>query len=625
MATPVNQIPVTIDYTSRDFYSLRSDLITRIKTVLPGWTGDSGADFGVVMVEAFAYMGDVVSYYIDRVANEGFLATATQRQSILNLSRNYGYIPTGFRAATATVQFVNEAESAVVLPSGTQLISTINSGDITFDLIWTLEESLIIPASVSQSPGVATARVTNYEEVADRPENASGGEEDIAGELLAVSNGFPEQSYRLLENQVVDGSVRIFVQSGEIFEPWTQVLHLTDFGPFDAVFSVITDADDFVSVQFGDGVSGAIPNQLSVIKASYHFGGGSVGNISVNLITELFKVPGLSDTDVFNLSTTLTLTNTTAGIGGEVPESNESIKEKAPLALTALNRAVSLNDYSALALQVADVGKAKAVGATRTSVTVYISPQRNEVSVDQFPGYSDNPSDGGVLLPEWNDIQQKVVAYYEDKIQIGTSVTVSPPTYVPVVIELFYSKFDQYSEGLLDTVILKALLDEFAYVNIGFGAIIHPEEIEAVIRQIPGIINARVTAVYKAGGTSGRNILIAQPNELFVALSDDIVVTAFSTNATLQSMTFSVGTLSPGFNGNQSAYTLSVPNGTVSTVLTATTSSAGSIMRINDTVTASGATRTVNTSVGTTPVSIFITAAEGLTTKTYSIDVIRSA
>jgi hypothetical protein len=625
MATPVNQIPVTIDYTSRDFYSLRSDLITRIKTVLPGWTGDSGADFGVVMVEAFAYMGDVVSYYIDRVANEGFLATATQRQSILNLSRNYGYIPTGFRAATATVQFVNEAESAVVLPSGTQLISTINSGDITFDLIWTLEESLTVPASVSQSPGVATARVTNYEEVADRPENASGGEEDIAGELLAVSNGFPEQSYRLLENQVVDGSVRIFVQSGEIFEPWTQVLHLTDFGPFDAVFSVITDADDFVSVQFGDGVSGAIPNQLSVIKASYHFGGGSVGNIAVNLITELFKVPGLSDTDVFNLSTTLTLTNTTAGIGGEVPESNESIKEKAPLALTALNRAVSLNDYSALALQVADVGKAKAVGATRTSVTVYVSPQRNEVSVDQFPGYSDNPADGGVLLPEWNGIKEEVVSYFEDKIQIGTSVTVSPPTYVPVVIELFYSKFDQYSEGLLDTVILKALLDEFAYVNIGFGAIIHPEEIEAVIRQIPGIINARVTAVYKAGSTSGRNILIAQPNELFVALSDDIVVTAFSTNATLQSMTFSVGTLSPGFNGNQSAYTLSVPNGTVSTVLTATTSSAGSIMRINDTVTASGATRTVNTSVGTTPVSIFITAAEGLTTKTYSIDVIRSA
>jgi hypothetical protein len=126
MATPVNQIPVTIDYTSRDFYSLRSDLITRIKTVLPGWTGDNGADFGVVMVEAFAYMGDVVSYYIDRVANEGFLATATQRQSILNLSRNYGYVPTGFRAATATVQFINEAESAVVLPSGTQLIATIN-------------------------------------------------------------------------------------------------------------------------------------------------------------------------------------------------------------------------------------------------------------------------------------------------------------------------------------------------------------------------------------------------------------------------------------------------------------------------------------------------------------------
>lgn len=625
MADSVNQTPVTVDYTSRDFYGLRNDLIARIKTVLPGWNGDTSTDFGVALVEAFAYMGDVVNYYVDRVANENYLATATQRQSILNIARNYGYVPTGYRAAQATVQFTNEALTEVVLPAGTQLLASITSGDATFDLIWTLVEEVTIEAGVEGAPSTSSTIVFQYEEVADRTENAAQGEDDIDGELVAVSNGQPSQIYRLLENQVVDNSVRLFVQTGDIFEQWTQVLHLTDYGPYDNVYEVITDADDFVYIQFGDGVSGAIPNQYSVIKASYHFGGGGVGNIATNLITELYKVPGLTDAELFNLSNTLSVTNISVGIGGESPESNDSIKEKAPLALTALNRAVSLKDYAALALQVTDVGKAKAVGATRTSVTVYASPQRNEGSIDQFPGFSDNPNDGGILLPEWTELQANVLGYLEDKTQLGTTVTVSPPTYTPITVELFYSKYDQYSEAVLDTAILKAVLDEFSYQNVDFGAVIHPEEIEAVIRQIPGVINARVTALYRTGDSADRTILIAEPEEIFVALSDDIVVTAFSTNAFLSNLAFSVGTLSPAFAGDHYSYTLTVPNGTVSTVLTPTTASATAVMRVNDALTASGANVTINSPVGTTPVSISVVAADGLTNRTYNVDVIRAA
>ena len=625
MADSLNTPPATIDYTSRDFYALRNDLITRVKTVLPGWNGDTGADFGVAMVEAFAYMGDVVNYYVDRVANENYLATATQRQSILNIASNYGYTPAGYRAATCTVQFINEAEVEVILPAGTQLLASVTSGDTTFDVLWTLKEAVTIEAAGVGGSGIAEATAYQYEEVADRTENLATGETDINGELLAVSTGQPSQIYRLLENQVVDNSIRVWVQTGDIFEQWEQVTHLTDYGPFDPVFSVVTDADDFVYVQFGDGVSGSIPNQYSVVKAAYHYGGGGAGNISTNLVTELYKVPGLDNNEVFTLSTTLSLSNTTAGIGGESPESNESIKEKAPLALTALNRAVSLSDYASLSLQVPSVGKANAVGATRTSITVYASPQRNETSIDQFPGFSDNPNDGGILLPEWTELQGEVLAYLKDKTQIGTTVTVSPPTYVPVAIELFYSKFDQYSTALLDTAILKALLDEFSYQQIGFGAVIHPEEIEAVIRQIPGVVNARVISSYRADGATDRTILIADANELFVALSDDIIVTAFSTNAFLQNLTSTAGTLSPAFAGDHYTYALPVPNGTVSTIITPTLSIDSSTMLVNGVLKESDQAVTISTPVGTTTVTIAITAADGLTKKTYSIDIIRAS
>ena len=92
-----NVFPVSVDYTSRDYYSLREALLERVRervrertrrdNVGKEWTGEDPADFGVALVEAFAYMGDMLSYYIDRVANESYLPTATQRQNILNIAQ----------------------------------------------------------------------------------------------------------------------------------------------------------------------------------------------------------------------------------------------------------------------------------------------------------------------------------------------------------------------------------------------------------------------------------------------------------------------------------------------------------------------------------------------------------
>jgi hypothetical protein len=92
MATQVSNIPLAVDYTSRDYYSLRDELIARVKARVNvvdanrQWTGEDPADFGVALIEAFAYMGDIVNYYIDRIANESYLPTATQRKNIINLS-----------------------------------------------------------------------------------------------------------------------------------------------------------------------------------------------------------------------------------------------------------------------------------------------------------------------------------------------------------------------------------------------------------------------------------------------------------------------------------------------------------------------------------------------------------
>jgi len=124
----VSNIPISVDYTGRDYYSIREQLIARIQERIPEWTASDPADFGVALVEAFAYMGDLISYYIDRTANEFSLATATQRNSLLNIAQTYGYIPAGYRSSTVELTFFNNNTPAV---SG-NLTATGNGTSITY-------------------------------------------------------------------------------------------------------------------------------------------------------------------------------------------------------------------------------------------------------------------------------------------------------------------------------------------------------------------------------------------------------------------------------------------------------------------------------------------------------------
>src|SRR5262245_50808612 len=80
-----------IDYVTKDFDGFREGMLALIPQLLPNWSDRSESDFGVVLIELFAYVADILSYYQDRVANEAYLATATQRRSVAELLRLIDY------------------------------------------------------------------------------------------------------------------------------------------------------------------------------------------------------------------------------------------------------------------------------------------------------------------------------------------------------------------------------------------------------------------------------------------------------------------------------------------------------------------------------------------------------
>jgi len=81
-----------IDYTHREFTSIRADLLQMAERFYPDTFQDfSEASFGAMMIDAVAYVGDQLSLYLDYNVNESFLDTAFQYNNIVRHGRVLGY------------------------------------------------------------------------------------------------------------------------------------------------------------------------------------------------------------------------------------------------------------------------------------------------------------------------------------------------------------------------------------------------------------------------------------------------------------------------------------------------------------------------------------------------------
>lgn len=81
-----------IDYTSRDFNSIKESLVDYAKRYYPEVYQDfNEASFGSLIMDMVSYVGDVMSFYLDYQVNESFLETASEKKNVINLSRQMGY------------------------------------------------------------------------------------------------------------------------------------------------------------------------------------------------------------------------------------------------------------------------------------------------------------------------------------------------------------------------------------------------------------------------------------------------------------------------------------------------------------------------------------------------------
>jgi predicted phage baseplate assembly protein len=132
---------------------------------------------------------------------------------------------------------------------------------------------------------------------------------------------------------------------------WHEVRTLAGLTPTDRVYITQTDDADRTSLIFGTGEHGArLPTGAANVKAVYRYGIGKAGNVKAQQISQLATRP-LGAKEVIN---------PLPATGGADRDSRDQARRNAPLAVMALDRLVSTEDYADFARTFAGIGKATA-------------------------------------------------------------------------------------------------------------------------------------------------------------------------------------------------------------------------------------------------------------------------
>jgi predicted phage baseplate assembly protein len=263
---------------------------------------------------------------------------------------------------------------------------------------------------------------------------------------------------------------------------WLPRRDLLDSGPTDRHVVAETDDDGRTHLRFGDGVLGRAPDGGHFLELRYRLGNGVQGNVPAGAITHLARCSG-------NAVGITAIRNPLPASGGQDPEPVAEVKLMAPTAIRRSVRAVTEDDYGALAGQVPGVQRAAAHAAWTGSW------YEMQVGLDAL--------DAPVAGP---DLIAQVDARLHRSRRIGHDLRVGQARRVNVDVALRVCVLPAFDRVAVRSAILEALGTQplvngnpafFDPDRLTFGTDIHASAIVGIVQAIPGVESVTVTALQR--------------------------------------------------------------------------------------------------------------------------------
>ena len=130
-----------IQYINKDFTELRASLINYARTYFPTTYNDfTPSSPGMMFMEMAAYVGDVLSFYLDNQIQETYLQYARQTNNLYELAYMFGYKPNVTQVSTVDLDFYQQVPAnslapdfnySLFIPANT-IVTSIASGSTSF-------------------------------------------------------------------------------------------------------------------------------------------------------------------------------------------------------------------------------------------------------------------------------------------------------------------------------------------------------------------------------------------------------------------------------------------------------------------------------------------------------------
>ena len=399
-----------INYLSKDFESIKTDLIDYVKRHFPSdWRDFNEASGGMALLELMAYVGDILSFNIDRQVNEAYISRAVETKNIVSLAQNFGYTPKNTTPAvvnlsiSATMDASTSGETLFVLKKGAAVFTDfepIVSFEVLNDVDFTQAKDRII----STAGGTTTVTVSGVSAAAGVSKVFEYTANDAVkflkitlpdsdiNEVVSVSAADGSEYFQvdnLATDTIFTGDVNTGSGSGDaayimrlkrvpkryVVEREPTGLTSVRFGPgvlMEEDSEIIPNPNDFVlpptlrgspsgfapaaidSTNFLKTKTLGVAPQNTVLTINYRAGGGVATNVGVKTLNRFinkqveFAKPNL--TSISAVTTTeiydsISCTNYEQASGGEEAESIDSIRENAVSNMSSQMRCVTLQDY----------------------------------------------------------------------------------------------------------------------------------------------------------------------------------------------------------------------------------------------------------------------------------------
>ena len=311
-----------LQITNLDFGSIKLSLknFLQQQDTLKDYNFDGSAL--AVLVDLLAYNTQYNAYYLNMIANEMFLDSSVQRNSVVSHAKMLNYIPRSAVAPKATVrlQVGQVSSSTLTLPKFTPFISEAIDG---------INYSYVTKDATTVNVSANTATFNDLEIV-------QGSAASYNYTVSTTSN--PKLIFQIPDTNIDTSTLVVSVQDSStslVYNAYTQSTDYIALTPSSKVYFLQEGKNGNYEIYFGDGILGSTLIDGNVVNISYISTNGT-SSFGANSFTIMSTVGGYTNVSIYPI---------TSAFNGADRESIASIKYTAPKAYAAQGRAVTKEDY----------------------------------------------------------------------------------------------------------------------------------------------------------------------------------------------------------------------------------------------------------------------------------------